>query len=82
MVIENEDEKDKDGKDKDADIEEVLPITCPHCGKDFDVVIENEDGEIEVESKEEDDKERGDEKGEIDDAFMTVGLPGLGAPGA
>lgn len=51
-----EDEEDEGGEadqedsgEKKEEKEEVMSVKCPHCQKDFDVVVEYEDGECEVE---------------------------------
>ena len=77
----------KKGKEEE---DEIMSVKCPHCDKDFDVVVELEDGECEVEVKDggkESDIEK-DMKLEDKDLglggpeiLMTDGLPGAGAPG-
>ena len=86
---EKEEEKDEKGGEKDSEEdEEVMSVKCPHCDKDFDVVVENEDGECEVEVKdggEEDLKLDSKDLGLDDEGLglggpetlMTDGLPGI-----
>ena len=59
-IVKAEEEKKEE---KGEETEEVMSVTCPHCSKEFDVVVESEDGKCEVETKEEEKKEHGDDKG-------------------
>ena len=68
-------EADKEDLPKDREKEEVMSVTCPHCDKDFDVVVEEEDGECEVEVKD------GDKDLKLDSKDLGLDDEGLGLGG-
>jgi len=74
---EDDEETGEEGGEEVDEVEEVMTVKCPHCEKDFEVVVEYEDGDLEVETKEEEKKEIEEGKEESGEGHSTEGLEGL-----
>jgi len=74
------DELDADDvNDTDEDeMKEVFTVECPYCNKEFGVVVEYEDGDIEVETEKEDEEEA-EEEGEEEAEEETEDKKGSGS---